>query len=191
MDVARLFLSAGDNRHALEQFRRVLQLNPKSPEALEGAGRASFDLADYLNAQRYLDGAVAGGDQSEAAGDLLQIAKLVLSKDPLVPRLATSERIRRLTENLNFASRELDSCIGTSPADQALLSILEALREETDRSIQEELSPESLRTDAEGFRTGMNLIYRIESATKEICRESSIMDRALLLIARNHGVGEQ
>jgi tetratricopeptide (TPR) repeat protein len=190
VEVGNLFFAAHDAQHALEQFKHVLQVNPKSVAALEGAGRASFELTDYATAGKFLDAAVAAGDETQPTADFLETAKLVLSDDPLTPRLATSERIRRLTDNLSFVSSELDSCIARESADPSSLAVLTPLRLETDQSVQEDLAAANLRSDAEGFRTGMNLVYRIESATTQICQISSNRDRALQLIARKRGVSE-
>jgi tetratricopeptide (TPR) repeat protein len=191
IQVGRSFLAAGDSQHALEQFKRALQLNSKSKEAYEGAGRASFALTDYATARRYLDAAIAGGDKTQATEDLLQTSRFVLSRDPLIPRLATSERVRRLEENLSFVSDQLDSCIGKKETDQSSLAVLVPLRQETARSIEEEFTPPKLREDAERFRIGMNLVYRIETAVNELCKEPSDLDRALVLIARKHGIVDQ
>ncbi len=191
LDLGRLFLDAGDSQHALDQFSRALRLNPKSGMALAGVGHSSFNLGDYAKARRFLEAAMENGNGFEATAGLLEIAKLVISKDPLAPRLVTTERIRRLIENLNIAFGELQSCLGKGPVDRSSLAILEPLIAEAETGLKADFTPSKLRADADGFRTGLNLIYRMEAATNDVCRESSSFQRAMLLIARKYGIAEQ
>jgi len=44
LEVAQLFAKAGDNGHALDQFKRALHLAPENGEALAGAGQARSSL---------------------------------------------------------------------------------------------------------------------------------------------------
>lgn len=189
--VGRLFLEANDSQHALEQFTSALQLNGKNADALAGAGEATFDLADYTKARRYLEAAVANGSDSPNVMDLLETTKLISSEDPLAARIGTQERIRRLQADLDFASQELQSCISTKQDDQNSLTMLEALWTEIDQDMQTQFQPRALRRDPEGFTTGVNLIQRILLATEQVCGESSSLHKALLRIARRHGVSEQ
>jgi tetratricopeptide (TPR) repeat protein len=189
--VGQLFLEAGDSAHAVEQFLQALRVNSTDPDALSGAGRATFNLGDYTKAQRYLETAVVNGSKSENTAALLQLTRLVLSHDPLAANLGTEERIRRISENLNFASGGLQSCIDKNQGDDALISMLAPLQAEIEEGMQGPFQPKELRADPEGFRTGLNLIQRIETATGQICGTSSNMDKALLFIGKRHGTIEQ
>jgi len=190
-NVGQLFLEAGDSQHALEQFTRALRLNGKDADALGGAGRASFNLGDYNKARRYLEAAVANGSKSSDAPSLLETAKFVLSRDPLAPGLGTEERVRRLTEDLNFVSDELQSCIMAKQGDENSLVVLQPLLAELAEGLETQFRPAALRGDAEGFRTGLSLIQRSETAAGQICGESSALHNALLLIGKKQGVTEQ
>jgi tetratricopeptide (TPR) repeat protein len=189
--VGQMFLQAGDLQHALEQFNRVLRLNGKNVEALQGAGQASFNLGNYDDARRFLDAAVSNGDKSEETADLLETTGLVLSRDPLAPGLSTAERIRRLTVDLNSAGEELEPCLAKTQDDQGAQTVLLPLASELDEGMKTIYRSRDLRSDAEGFRTGLSLVYRIGAATQQICHESSALHRAMLLIGKKHGVAEQ
>jgi tetratricopeptide (TPR) repeat protein len=189
-NVGQLFLEAGDSQHALEQFAHALTINSRDPDALNGAGHATFNLGDYTKARRYLETAVVNGAKSGETVILLEVTRLVLSRDPLASNLGTDERIRRISENLSFASEALESCIDKNQGDEAVTAMLAPLKTEIDEGIQGPFSPRELRADPEGFRTGLNLIQRIEAATGQICSASS-MDKALLLIGSKHGTSEQ
>ena len=192
VDVGHLFAQARDFRHAFEQFTHALQFNDKNVEALEGAGKSAFELSDYVNASRLLHDAVVNGAKSGDASELSEVSKLVISRDPLLPRLLLSERVRRLTDDLHFAYEQVEACLAKYSSDQAAAAILEPLQLEATQNLESTSTPAELRSDAEGFKTGLNLIYRMESAATEVCNDqSSTQSRALLLIAKKEGVIEQ
>lgn len=190
-NVGQLFLEAGDSQHAMEQFTRALRLNGKDPDALSGAGRASFNLEDYARARRYLEAAVANGSRAPDVPMPLETAKLILSHDPLGPRLGTEERVRRLTDGLTFVLDEVQSCVVKKQEDQNSLVVLQPLLSELAEGLESQFEPKALRSDPEGFRTALNLIQRAATATGQICGESSALHNALLLIGKKHGVTEQ
>jgi tetratricopeptide (TPR) repeat protein len=190
-DVGRLFQMAGDSEHALAQFTLALRQNPRNADALGGAGQATFNLADYSKARRYLEGAVGNGNDSPELKELLETTKLVLSRDPLAAGTHTDERVRRLVADLDFATENLESCIRERGGDHGSLAVLEPLWTEMDQGRQSQLRPQELRRDPEGFTTGLSLIQRIELANEQICGQSSPLQKALLLIGRKHGIGEQ
>ena len=190
-NVGQMFLEAGDSEHAMEQFAQALRINSKDPDALNGAGRATFNLGDYINASRYLQSAVINGSKSENTSTLLELTRLILSHDPLAAKLGTEERIRRISENLNFASGQLQSCVDKNQGNEAVSATLAPLEAEIGGGMEGPFRPKELRADPEGFRTGLNLIQRIEAATGQICGASSNMDKALLFIGRKHGTIDQ
>jgi len=184
--VARMFLTAGDPRLALEHYASALRLNPKSPEALAGAGEAAFELADYNRALRYLK-AVTPDDARVA--ELREVARLVLDGDPLAPRLGANERRRRVLLAFDQAMRRLETCL-TDPSVGANAS-LEPLRDEA-QAFQASLGLPRRREPRDLVDDGIDLAYRIERAVEERCGAPlAPLDRALLLIGRRHGFQEQ
>jgi tetratricopeptide (TPR) repeat protein len=190
VNIGVLFHEAGDPGKALEQYRRALQLDPTSAEALAGAGKASFALADYAGAQRYLDAASTSGNNSSQLAELRATTQFVISRDPLARGLSARQRARRLSEDLDFVQGELESCLNQVAPDQSDLAVLQPLLEELNNAKEAELNPANLKSDVDGFRVGLNLIYRIAASTSELCHVSNGMHRALLLIAQKHGVTE-
>ena len=142
------------------QFTLALRLDAKNVDALSGAGSATFNLGDYIKARSYLEAAAANGSKSAEVTALLETTKLVSSRDPLAPGIGAQERIRRLIGDLNFASEGLQSCIAKKQDDQSSLAVLEPLRTEIDQDMEVQFRPQALRRDADGFRTGLNLIQQ-------------------------------
>ena len=126
-EVGRLFLAAGDSQDALDHFSRVLRLNGKNADALSGAGRANFNLAEYSKAFRFLEAAVTNGNDSPEVLTLFGTSKLVLSRDPLLSGINPKERIRRLLADLEVASEELRSCLSKKQEDQSGVFVLQPL----------------------------------------------------------------
>lgn len=181
--VAQLFMEAGDAPRALEHFQRVLTLDPKNPAALAGAGRAAFSLGDYETAVRYLRSAPA--DDHDVAAEL-RLARLVLSNDPLAPRLPLTQRRSRLLDDLTHARARLDACLtrlsGTSAgAPDSLTSLATAID-----ALEPTLDPAQLREAPEAIDAGVSLVLRIEQQTAAPCGSADELDDALLRIGRRH-----
>src|SRR5262249_9084269 len=58
LEIAALFMRAGDQDQALNQYVEVLRLDRRNHTACAGAGEAAFQLHQYNLAQRYLNSAV-------------------------------------------------------------------------------------------------------------------------------------
>jgi Tfp pilus assembly protein PilF len=177
--VGRRFLDAGDPRRALDHFTRALRAEPGNRDALAGAGESAFALGDYVRAQRYF-GAI-GGD--ERVADLREVTRLVLTGDPLAPRLGATERRRRLIAAFEQATGRLESCLGMAPAGAD--PELESLRSEA-RALAPALDRRGTPRDV--IDDGIDLVYRIERIAERRCpAPAAPFDRALLLIGRRHG----
>ncbi|MEP6592224.1 MAG: tetratricopeptide repeat protein, partial [Acidobacteriota bacterium] len=106
VDVARLFLRAGDSSHALDHFERTLEREPGNNAALAGAAQAAFLLADDPKALRYARQVSGDPDVAEMRG----IAEQVLSADPLRPRLSAGERRARAVAGFASVRSRLEAC---------------------------------------------------------------------------------
>jgi hypothetical protein len=95
-----------------------------------------------------------------------------------------------LTAALNFSSAALQRCRATVLDDESAAK-LDNLDTELEDGQRTRFQATSLRLEPDGFMTGMNLVYRIETMTELYCGDSSPMHRALLLIGIKHGAGEQ
>jgi tetratricopeptide (TPR) repeat protein len=183
VEVGQLFAAAGDDRRALDQFQRALRLAPSSPAAHAGAGRSAFRIGDYKVAQRHLE-RVSSPD--EAALRTRTIVDLVLSSDPLAPRINAVERRRRLLANLETMDNQLRECItrasrGSPDSEASLLDEAQKFEARLKRS----------RVDEEAIEPGVNLTYRIAQAAERRCPPATTTEEAVVLIARQHGADRQ
>jgi len=183
-EAGQLFLEAGDARRALDRFRQALRGDPKSMAALAGAGEAAFEVGDYTSAQRYLR---AVEPASRHVVDLLEIADLILTRDPLRPRLSLRQRQGRITVGFRRALEVLDECAAKQPASRGAF---ESLRAEAS-ALEPDLTLGRVRRTPESIDAGLNLIYRIEQRAGDACGQGSPFDRALLLIGARHDADRQ
>lgn len=165
----RLFEEAGDSRRALSHFEIALKLDGRSADALVGAAEAAFDLADYAAAWRFLH-----ATDDPRVSELRTVVDLVLTRDPLAPRLSAAERDRRLRLDLDAVNQRLAEC--NSIEAQALLV-------ET-KTFMSRLK--TRREPEETIEDGLDLIRRAEEQVPATCRALRPVDRALLIICRRH-----
>jgi tetratricopeptide (TPR) repeat protein len=89
----RLFLRAGDPRHAAEEFAAALKQAPKLQGATAGAAEAAFENGHYAAALSWLESTPALDAHQQ---EIRTIARMVLASDPLTARLSLVERRRRI-----------------------------------------------------------------------------------------------
>jgi tetratricopeptide (TPR) repeat protein len=179
--VGSLFMEAGNPRRALDQFARALRLETRHEDALAGAGIAAFELGDYVVARRYFGALPEGRDD---LGQRPEIAGLVISSDPLAPRLGAAERRRRLASGLEYARQRLDACVARIGGEPSLPHA--ALQLEAD-AFESRLRPAAVR-DADTLEAGIDLVYRMITAVDSACGGGGTpRDEALRLIGRRHG----
>jgi len=178
---AKLFLKANDTKHALNDFAEAIRLDAHNAEALAGAGEAEFRLGDYRKAHHYLEEAVAQGETSAETAQMLSLAGMVTSYDPLTLGLTAKERQRRLSAGLVQATRRLDEC-----RSKVSTPDLEALKGDAE-GMRSEISSRTGFHDPGLLSSGLGLIYRIEDAVNARCGPAVGADKALLLISRKHG----
>jgi len=183
VEVGDMFLSIGASRRALDQFERAIALAPQDRAALAGAGRAAFSVGDYEKAQHYLPELSDAGDDVR---EMRALVNLVLSGDPLAPRIGSSARRRRLLEALSHISERLDACHPSNPGD-ASAGALSQLAEETTAFEKELEHGTTLENDT--IENGLDLVNRGARAVTAACPPAQTLDRALMLIASRHGVG--
>jgi tetratricopeptide (TPR) repeat protein len=169
LQVAGWFAAAGDERHALDQYRRALRLEADNRAALDGAGLAAFALGDYTRAVRYLR-----STRSLQAAHAREVAELVLARDPLVAGIGTNERRRRSQSALHHVRSRLETCSAAGvPAE--LSQQLERFEAAVRR-----------RPDLETITELLKLVARIERETMDRCPGAGTLDEALVRIARRH-----
>jgi tetratricopeptide (TPR) repeat protein len=179
-----LFLQAGDSEHALKNFREALKFSPQDEQALFGAGQASFQLGDYVEARRYMRASLAENHQLSQAEQLLSLVNAVLSRDPMSPHLSVKVRQQRLVADFDQAFLRLQSCMGQA-AKRNDNSGLEGLANEANK-LRPNLRVQRIRRDPDLVSLGLDLIFRMETATNMACGEAAGSDKALVLIANKH-----
>jgi tetratricopeptide (TPR) repeat protein len=179
LDVARLFATAGDATHALDQFQRTLLLAPENRDALLGAGTAAFHLGNYLLARTYLHRAPS---DVEDIGRTREIVDLVLSDDPLANRIGSSERRRRLVEDFTYAEERLTVCLAQRGGRTDAMTVVQSDMD----TFADQLKPRDVM-DQDTIEAGVDLIDRIEHQVEQQCGPLTARDQALLLIGRQHG----
>jgi tetratricopeptide (TPR) repeat protein len=116
LEIARTMELAQDPGDALHLYKTILRRHPSLREALEGAGRAAFQIGRYMEAKRYLSHVLEGPgvDQEPAAAiaknrDSLKEATRLLALFPS-SRLRPSERIARVLTDRKLAMARLAEC---------------------------------------------------------------------------------
>jgi hypothetical protein len=182
LEMARLFDAAGDSRRALGLYRDLLRTSPRHAAALAGAGAAALASGEDAAAVRYLEQAVAAGDQSARTRTLLETASLVGAFDPLLARLSAGERRRRLTAGITRVRERRTACgaAADDPDREALVAALDRWH----TSLTAERTPSS----GDDLLDGLELVARAEAWLDTRCGESSPLDQALQMIARKRGV---
>jgi tetratricopeptide (TPR) repeat protein len=113
-----LLTEAGDDRLALEEFRRAQQLEPANVTATRAAGDAEYRLGNYRAAARDLTGA---GELDADGAQRLAISRAVLALDPLAPRTAPPVRVERVERLVDLTVMTATTCSSANP--QALVRL--------------------------------------------------------------------
>ncbi|MFN7984872.1 MAG: tetratricopeptide repeat protein [Vicinamibacterales bacterium] len=181
MRAGELFLEAGDAKRAAAHFAAARQAAPDDPEALAGSARAAFELGNYTHAANYLNAL-----NTPATADLKATVNAVLHLDPLAAHLSTTDRSQRLVTLLRFAQTRLAACTSAGPrsadmsdAARSLDALLATLPPARDASA----------ADRERLESGLDLAVHVSHLTAG-CAANDATDRAVVLIARSHGLTE-
>jgi hypothetical protein len=139
-------------------------------------GLASFQLGDYATARSFL-GRIPEADEVRA---IRVVAELVLSRDPLAPRLGSAERRQRLVADVGDVRQRLQACIenGNQRAEAATL-LSEAAAFEEDLTKAGAL-------DQDAVEMGVDMIDRLEGEIAQRCGAPTPIDQALALIGSRH-----
>lgn len=186
---AKLFIEAGDLQHALKDYSEAARLDSHNVEALTGAGETSFQLADYPRAKQYLRAALELDPQSEKTHQLLSLAEMVTSDDPLAPHLTAVERQARLIPDFERSLERLESCLNQN-SNIGTDAELESLKAEA-LAMEPRLNQRRSVPDYDMVGTALTLILRMEKTASDSCGEPSGPDQALILIGHQHNGARQ
>ena len=201
----QLFLEVGDDARAATYFDDAIRFGA-SEAAEEGLAEAEYLQGHYRDAIRPLERALRGklGDQRLTA--MLDQANLILGIDPFDPELAPEQRARRILRAFNQASDRLQVCglatgdsgqraAGSQPIDTAPLpptakATLDSLAERAD-ALQTQVGLAALESNSDIQSQCMDVVFQIEQAAADVCRPPGPLDRALILLARQHENSER
>ena len=177
-----IFMSLGDNEHALTAFRRTLAINPHDPAALVGAGNAAFALARYQLAVHYLQGPVASKAMSSVSNEHLKTAALVLQLDPFQPQLHVAQKYRKVVADFAAVGERMKTC----PVAASYASPENPKQDLQDawNNLKPRVTESSLRRDPDLVEVAMNLVFAVERQANEWCGKPTPTDSALLLISK-------
>jgi len=183
VEVARLFLQAGDVQHALKNYELATGLDKNNADALTETGETAFRAGDYQQADRYLKAALELKPEDQKIRQHLAVAEFVLSTDPLDPHLTIEERQERLLRGFDQSLRRLEGCLSHASGSQGD-SELQNLKEQA-TALEPKLRSKH-PPDLDLTRATFQLIYKIEQAALARCGEGEDFDQALLLIGHKH-----
>lgn len=186
--VARLFLAAGAPTQAAERFDDVLAGSPKDPEALAGAGEAAFALGDYARALRFFTALPA---DTPRVAEARLVARLVLERDPLAPRLGQATRNRRLAATAADILEQLDACSAHAGGDAESRTRLVDLRLSLAALAPTEGQRPSNLKSRDEIEDGLLLLLDSVSALRRAsCGPPTAISQAIERIAARHGLSE-
>ncbi len=183
--LAALLTRAGDDRTALEEFRQVLDREPRSHEALAGAGDAAFRLQDYAQAENLFRRAVAEQPHDRHSAELLEVAALVRELDPYVYGLPGKERASRALRDFDIAMRRVQQCAQEQSASSAIAQALQQ-----GRQMEPKLRRRELWRNPDFLDSTMSWVFRSEAAAQQQCGPATGEDRALFLLAGRYPAGK-
>jgi predicted Zn-dependent protease len=176
---ARLLLDAALPRRALTIYEEILGNDPDHVAALEGAGRAAFADGNYAAAAGYLGRAIRRGREDDSLKEMSDTARLIVSVDPFQRRLSVRERVRRVARAFTAALSRLDACASRMGSDASLQALVD---ESSD--FRRKADARALARNPDLADPVMELVFRIERRTADLCGPPAGLDRALLLLAQ-------
>jgi hypothetical protein len=118
---------------------------------------------------------------SARLAELRNVVDLLLARDPLASRIGSAERRRRLAADLSYVRERVIACAGRlEPAPVEVPAMAEEASHFS-RTLQA-----SAALDQDTIEAGLDVIERIEQFLVQRCGPAAPLDRALLLIAREH-----
>ncbi len=191
-----LFMRAQDYEHALTAYRLSLKGDRHNVAAEAGAGLATFQLAQFRLASRYLQAAVAGNPNDSKSAALLKTTGLVLQLDPYDIAISAAQRNQIVKRDFEIAGDRLKSC-GLTPDDAGRTSSprnsfsgtspvnSQGSLAERWAQMKPHVTTRGLERDEDVADSAMNLVFDIQQQTATGCATLTGEDEALLLIAKS------
>lgn len=183
--IGSLFIRASDYEGALDAYRAILKTDGHNATALAGAGNAAFQLGRYQLAQQYLELARRANPNDTEIAQQLQITGMVLRMDPFRPQTSAADRNKDVIEAFAAAGQRLSACRLPTRDTFGATGSAPSLNEEWS-NLKPQITEVGLRRKPGLAQTAMDLVFRIERQTSNVCGTPTGVDMALLLIAKLH-----
>jgi Tfp pilus assembly protein PilF len=193
--LANLLVQTGDIADGYSYYKKALQDAPKNLEALEGAGRAAYDLGNFAEAHSLLERAMeskASPEKENASGDLatmLENSKRILELRPS-GKLRPIERVSRILADSVIAKKRFDSCFAQFDEENGPPPALQQLQLRWTSSTTTMSRPVLLRSLVQQD-AAVQLIFDTELQTSQSCGAPTGDDALLLLLAKSPEVTER
>ncbi len=187
--LASLLVQTGDIADGFSYYKKALQDAPKNLAALEGAGRAAYELGNFAEAHSLLERALeskASPEKENASGDLatmLENSKRILELRPS-GKLRPVERVRRILGDSVIAKKRFDGCIAQVDAKNGQPPALQQLKLRWTSSAAAMSRPVLLRSLVQQD-AAVQLIFDTELQTSQFCGAPTGDDALLLLLAKS------
>jgi tetratricopeptide (TPR) repeat protein len=189
VQVGQLFLGAKDYKQAHERFMEALRWDSKLEPALAGAGEADFELGDYKAARDHLQRALREDPHDTHAGQILEMADLVVGIDPYQPGLSGSERSRRVVRAFDQALARVQECVekqgepqGASPPQTPLVAL-----DQRAMKMKPQIREQVLDRNADLATNALAWVSEAERLADASCGAPTELDQAIELAEREHG----
>ena len=171
---------------ALQEFQTVLSQDPDDEDALAGAATSAFELAQYAEADQYLERLPREKLASPELARMHEISRRVVYLNPFGRGLSTEEKAKRTSEAIALARSRAAACQlqsgGGSPGDSSKAALSSALAT-LDRHAAD-WTGRDLRKSPDRIEPAMSAVFEIEDAVSKLCGEPQGADYALWLLAR-------
>lgn len=178
LQLADLLLEAGEPERALQWYRTVIRADRHNADALVGAAKAAFALADYRTANGYGNDALRLNPKSEQAETIARNADAILRGDPQARGIRAAERARRTLLLFKTASADLQACVQQRPEDAGLQDFMAQSTNDFSR-----LREPTLARDSDLRDSVIHWSYQAILDTSTICNTPS-GDSPVLLLAK-------
>ena len=184
LELGAMFTRVGDLPRSYPEFSWVLHREPHNQLALAGAGAAAFQMRRYREAERLLEQV---SSKTQPVQETLDLAKLVVSIDPLDMRAVYGQRSQRLLSDFDHAAANLNSCIARNSAQNTENAAALSAKMS---GMKFSLTLDKLRRSPDLVFPALELIYQVETESARACGPLQPSDHALLLVGQK-GRGEQ
>jgi tetratricopeptide (TPR) repeat protein len=174
---------------ALTAFRSVLSADPRDPDALAGAGEASFHLIEFPQTVEYLSALPKDKLADPQIAGMLETSRQVIVDDPFLSGLSVAEKAARTVRVLAQAESRAEQCVnqhanpsGARVADGSAGSDLQKSIAQS-AAMKTAWSERMLVRFPDRINDAMSLAFQMETAA-DVCGPAQGPDLAIALLAQ-------